>query len=119
MYIATLLGNTTPRTVSGLSPALGKIVAPGVYGQIMQQLADLKKEVQTEQLEIQFSPSGVFYLPQRDVVAVTGELRMRSSRGIEKKFIRTYEIGLRFRDYKPTMTSLKIYEGQLNRAPQE
>lgn len=119
MYIATLLGNTTPRTVSGLTPALGKIVAPGVYGQIMQQLADLKKEVQTEQLEIQFSPSAVFYLPQRDIVAVTGELRMRSSRGIEKKFVRTYEIGLRFRDYKPTMTSLAIYEGQLNRAPKE
>jgi conjugal transfer pilus assembly protein TraE len=119
MYIATLLGNTTPRTVSGLTPALGKIVAPGVYGQIMQQLADLKKEVQTEQLEVQFSPSGVFLLPQRDIVAVTGELRMRSSRGIEKKYVRTYEIGLRFRDYKPTMTSLEFYEGQLKRAPKE
>lgn len=119
MYIATMLGNTTPRTVGGLSPALSKIVAPGAYNKIIESLANLEKEVKREQIEIQFSPSGVFLLPQRDIVAVTGEMRVRSARGVEKKSIRTYEMGLDFRNYKPTLTSINWYEGQLNRAPKE
>lgn len=119
MYIATLIGNTTPRTVGGLSPALGKITSPEAYSQVMDLLADLQKEVRKEQLEIQFSPSGVFLLPQRDVVAVSGEMRIRSARGVEKKFIRTYELGIAFRNYHPSLTSINFYEGQLKRAVKE
>lgn len=117
LYIATLLGNTTPRSVAGLSPVIGKIVSPGAYQQIMSALAEMKKEVESEQLEIQFSPTGVFYVPSRNVVAVSGELRMRSARGIEKRFVRTYEIGLDFRDYQPRMRSLDIYEGPFRLNP--
>lgn len=119
MYIATLIGNTTPRTVGGLAPALGKITAPGAYAQVMDLLATLQKDVRKEQLEIQFSPSGVFLLPQRDVVAVTGEMRIRSARGVEKKFIRTYELGIAFRNFHPSLTSINFYEGQLKRAVKE
>lgn len=110
-YVATLLGNVTPRSVNTLGPMLSKIVAPGAYKQVMDSIAALEKEVKTEQLEIQFSPTGVFYVPSRDVVAVSGEFRMRSARGIEKKFVRTYEIGVGIRNYTPSIESIEIYEG--------
>lgn len=112
-YIAVLLGNTTPRSVSGITPIIGKVAAPGAYQPLMAALAELKREVEEEQLEIQFSPSDVRYIPSRDVVAVSGEMRMRGVRGDEKRFVRTYEVGMRFRNYQPQMTSLDIYEGPL------
>lgn len=112
-YIAILLGNTTPRSIAGMSPIIGKVAAPGAYSSLMGALADLKREVEQEQLELQFSPSDVRYIPSRDVVAVSGELRMRGLRGDERRFVRTYEIGIRFRNYMPQMTSLEIYEGPL------
>lgn len=111
IYVATLLGNVTPRSVESLSPMLGKIIAPGSYKEVMDSIAVLEKEVKTEQLEIQFSPTGVFYVPSRDVVAVSGEFRMRSARGVEKRFVRTYEIGVSTRSYTPSVRSIQIYEG--------
>lgn len=110
-YVATLLGNVTPRSVNQLSPMLQKIIYPGAYKDIMESISALEKEVTTEQLEIQFSPTGVFYVPSRDVVAVSGEFRMRSARGIEKRFVRTYEIGISIRNYAPSVSSIEIYEG--------
>jgi len=110
-YVATMLGNVTPRSVNALGPMLGKIVHPGAYKEVMASIAALGKEVETEQLEIQFSPSGVFYVPSKDVVAVSGEFRMRSARGNEKKFVRTYLIGVGVRNYTPSVKSIEILEG--------
>lgn len=111
VYVATMLGNVTPRSVAGLGPMLQKIVAPGAYKDVMDNLATLKKEVDAEQIEIQFSPTGVFAIPSKDKVAVSGEFRLRSARGAEKKFVRTYVIGLKTRNYQPSVTSIQIVEG--------
>lgn len=110
-YVATLLGNVTPRSINQVGPMLGKIIYPGAYKEVMESLAVLKKEVETEQLEIQFSPTGVFNIPSKNQVAVSGEFRMRSARGAEKKFIRTYLIGMAIRNYAPSVTSIDIIEG--------
>lgn len=110
-YAANLLGNVTPRSVSTIGPLLGKIVAPGAYKQVMDSVAQLKKEVETEQLEIQFAPTGVVPIPSKDLVAVSGEFRMRSARGVEKRFVRTYLIGVNVRDYTPSIRSIEILEG--------
>ena len=110
-YVAMMLGNVTPRSVNQVGPMLGKIVYPGAYKEVMESLAVLKKEVETEQLEIQFSPTGVFNIPSKNKVAVSGEFRMRSARGAEKRFIRTYLIGVGIRNYSPSVTSIEILEG--------
>lgn len=110
-YVAMMVGNVTPRSVSALGPMLQKVVAPGAYKQVMDNLAALKKEIETEQIEIQFSPTGVFAIPSRDKVAVSGEFRIRSARGAEKKFVRTYVIGINTRNYQPSVTSIEIIEG--------
>lgn len=110
-YIAILLGNTTPRSVAGVSPIIGRIASPGAYSSLMGVLAEMQREIEQEQLEIQFTPNDVRYIPSRDIVAVSGEMRMRGIRGDEKRFLRTYEVGLRFRNYMPQMTSLDVYEG--------
>lgn len=110
-YVATLVGNVTPRSVNALQPMLEKIVAPSAFNAVMENLAFLRKEVQAEQIEIQFSPTGVFAIPSQNKVAVTGEFRLRSARGVEKKFLRTYLIGVDTRNYRPAVTSLEIMEG--------
>lgn len=111
VYVATLLGNVTPRSVAQVGPMLGKVIYPGAYEGVMKSLSALEKEVKTEQLEIQFSPTGVFSIPSKNQVAVSGEFRMRSARGSEKKFIRTYLIGVRIVNYRPAVYAIDIQEG--------
>ena len=110
-YVATLLGNVTPRSVNQVGPMLGKIIYPGAYKEVMEHIAVLKREVETEQLEIQFAPTGVFPIPSKNAVAVSGEFRMRSARGNEKRFLRTYVIGMNVRNYQPSVYSIEILEG--------
>lgn len=115
-WVALLLGNTTPRSIGLVSPMITQVAAPGSYQSLLSALADMKREVEQEQIELQFVPNDVRYIPTRDVVAVSGEMRIRGVRGEEKRFVRTYEIGLRFRNYMPQMTSLDVYEGSFKLA---
>lgn len=111
LHVATLVGNVTPRSAGNLDALLGSIIAPGAYEDVMRTIADLKKEVETEQIEIQFSPTGLYSIPSKHQVAVSGELRMRSLRGTEKRFVQTYLIGVDVRNYKPSIRSIVIQEG--------
>lgn len=110
-YVATLLGNVTPRNVEYVTQSIGKIVDARSYKElidVVKQQADL---VKNEQVTIQFSPTSVFYVPGDDYVAVSGEYAVRGIRDAERRMIRTYEIGVRVRNYTTQVTSLDVYDG--------
>lgn len=110
-HVAMLLGNVTPRTAQYVSEHVGKIMGPSVYRQMMQGITEQATRISTEQLTIQFSPTTAFYVPERDVVVVSGEYTIRGMQNSEQRMVRTYEIGVDVNNYVVRVESLEVYEG--------
>lgn len=110
-YVATLVGNVTPRSVDYVTQSIGKIVDSRSYKDLIAVVKEQAELVKNEQVTIQFSPTSVFYVPGDDYVAVSGEYAVRGMRDAEKRLIRTYEIGVKVRNYTTYVTSLDVYDG--------
>ncbi|UJJ60579.1 TraE/TraK family type IV conjugative transfer system protein [Rhodanobacter denitrificans] len=110
MYFADQLGNVTPRTADFVDKKLARHLSTSISTQVRQLIATQAKEVKDEQVTIQFSPTDVFSLPDNTVV-VTGEYTIRGVRQDERRFVQTFEFGIRVRNYLVVMTSLDAYEG--------
>lgn len=109
--VAMLMGNATPRNVEYIGSQLGKLMAPGVFNAVQESLAAQSKRIADENMTIQFTPNQVFHEPVRDVVVVSGEYSLRGMRGAEQRMVRTYEIGVRIRNYMVRVESFDVYEG--------
>lgn len=118
-YVAMMMGNVTPRNAAYLTELIGKIVAPNIYKDFLQSITEQTKLIEDEQLTLQFTPNQVFYLPDKDVVVVSGEFSMRGMRAVEKRMIRTYEIGIGIRNYRAQINAFTVYEGPWNPAREE
>lgn len=110
MYFADQLGNVTPRTADFVDKKLAPHLSTAISAQVRQLIAAQAKEVKDEQVTIQFSPTDVFSLPDGSVV-VTGEYMIRGLRQDERRFVQTFEFGIRVRNYHVVLTSLDAYEG--------
>lgn len=109
--VAMLMGNATPRNVEYIGSQLGKLMAPGVFNSVQESLAAQSKRIADENMTVQFTPNQVFHEPVRDVVIVSGEYSLRGMRGAEQRMVRTYEIGVRIRNYMVRVESFDVYEG--------
>jgi len=110
-YVVMHIGNVTPRTVGFVSEQIGKIVSPPAYKEFMAGLAEQAGRIQADNISIQFAPTHVFYIPEKDVVVVTGEFAVRGMRDTESRSVRTYEVGLDVANYQVRITSIEMYEG--------
>lgn len=109
--VAMLMGNATPRNVEYIADQLGKLLSPGVFNSVEEALAAQSKRIADENLTVQFTPNQVFHLPDEDIVVVSGEYSLRGMRGAQQRMVRTYEIGVRIRNYMVRVESLNVYEG--------
>lgn len=110
MYFADQLGNVTPRTADFVDKKLARNLSTSISAQVRKLIAAQAKEVKEEQVTVQFSPTDVFSMPG-DTVVVTGEYTIRGLRDNERRFVQTFEFGIRVRNYHVVMTSLDVYEG--------
>jgi conjugal transfer pilus assembly protein TraE len=110
-HVAMMLGNVTPRTAKYVSEQVGKLMGPRVYRQMMDGITEQAKRIEDDQLTIQFAPNTAFYLPEKDVVVVTGEYTLRGMQDSEERMLRTYEIGIDVNNYAVRVDSMEVYEG--------
>ena len=110
-YFAMMLGNVTPRTADYVAEQLGKYVAPRAYNGFMEKIADQVERIKDDNLTIQFAPTHVFYVPEKDIVVVSGEYSMRGMRSEERRTVRTYEVGIAVNNYNVQISSIRPYEG--------
>ena len=118
-HVAMMLGNVTPRTAQYVSEHVGKIMGPSVYRAMMEGITEQSARISSEQLTIQFVPSTAFYVPEKDVVVVTGEYTIRGMQNSEQRMLRTYEIGVEVNNYVVRVDSLEVYEGAWNAKREE
>jgi len=110
-YIAESLGNVTPENADFVAKNLGSLIDPSVYKKLMEVIGQQSQLIKDEQVTLQFVTNAVFYVPSKDIVVVSGEYTIRGMRQEETRNVRTYEIGLRVRNYNVALTSLDLYEG--------
>ncbi|HOV56363.1 MAG TPA: TraE/TraK family type IV conjugative transfer system protein [Rhodanobacteraceae bacterium] len=111
LYAAQLLGNVTPATAGFLRSAIGPMLAPHLYHQVMEAIDEQVKQVQQEQIAIHFAPTSAVFNPDKNRVVVSGELATMGLRGEIAREQRTYEFSLVVQNYKVILDDLRVYKG--------
>ncbi len=104
MYIAMLLGNVSPGNAAVVKDAIGPILAPEIYQQVMEVLDKQIYSIRQDRVSLSFEPQKVL----RDVenpnkFFVTGRSVTQGPTGDKRRTNRTYEFELVIRDYKPVL----------------
>lgn len=112
MYIAMLLGNVSPSNAEVVKDAIGPILAPDIYQQVMEVLDKQIHAIRQDRVSLSFGPQKVL----RDVANpnkffVTGRAVTQGPTGDKRRTNRTYEFELKIRDYKPVISWLSTNSG--------
>lgn len=112
MYIAMLLGNVSPANADVVKDAIGPILAPEIYQQVMEVLDKQIFAIRQDRVSMSFEPQKVL----RDVANpnkffVTGRSISQGPTGDKRRSNRTYEFDLVIRDYKPVVSWISTNAG--------
>lgn len=111
LAMANLFGNATPRTVSFLNKSVARHLSPSIYNQVLEALDIQVKELEQEQISIQFIPALARWDKETSKVIVTGEAISRGLQGQERREIKTYVMGFVVQNYKLLLDSLDVKKG--------
>jgi len=121
MHFAQLLGNATPRSAEFVADALSPHIDGSAHEALITAIREQAETIKSEQISVQFTPTTVFYVPEDRYVVVSGEYVIHGLRNSQSRSVRTYEVGVRVRNYQVSVTSLDTYDGpwQPNKAKRQ
>lgn len=112
LFLAQLMGNTTPQTVDFVKKRLGPLLAPSIYQQVMEAMDQQALQIKEDRVTIRFEPRFVSYEPDTDKVFVYGYSYERGPTGAERRRERTYEYSIKISNYAPIITNIQTYTGK-------
>lgn len=112
LYVGMMLGNVTPSNATIVKDALGPILHPEIFQDVMKVLDEQIFLIRQDRVSLSFEPEKVF----RDAVNpnrfyVTGRSVSEGPTGEKTRTSRTYEIDFTISDYKPRIEWLTTYTG--------
>lgn len=110
LYLATLFGNVTPRTVGFLADNIGLHLSPRMYRPVIASLREQAQEIETEQLTVSFIPTLARFEPKTRRVVVTGQLETRGVRGAREQTKRTYEFAFLTQNHRVLVDDIRVYD---------
>ena len=117
LFIAHLIGNTTPESAEFIADRLGTFIAPQIYSQIRETLLAEAKRLKDNRLSVQYSPDEVVRSPESDLIAVKGTAILRGGEQVRRQ-PRTYEMRLSWQGYYPQITHFDVYKKKPQRGGQ-
>lgn len=111
LYVSTLLGNVTPKNAPFVTNAIGQLLSPSIYQEVMRSVAEQAKHIETDQLTLSFAPADIKFDRERNAVFVTGWLVTQDAHGTANREQRTYELWWAIANYQPRLVGLKAYNG--------
>ncbi|NGZ66612.1 hypothetical protein G6Z92_06380 [Vibrio aestuarianus subsp. cardii] len=109
-FLATLLGNITPKNNSIIADAVMPYMAPDIYQSVKDRLALQLHELERDEITMSFTPE--LFLLEDGIAFVTGKGQMSGPTGKPKKFVRTYEFEIEVVNYTPIVRYVDVYEGR-------
>lgn len=122
LYVATLIGNITPKNVNLVADAMGGFLDPSIYPQVRAQIKSLAEDPVFQRANAinYFAPEQAVYevdSEKRQKVFVVGQLVTSSFEGLQQgarggdfKWV-VYEMSLLMRDGRPVITEFTSYPG--------
>jgi conjugal transfer pilus assembly protein TraE len=113
LYLAQLLGNVTAETAPFLRDILEPLLAGNLRQDVLDLLTDQVEDIRRERLDMRFEPREIAYEASSQHTYVTGKHTTRGP-GVVRPHeqIRTYEVRVDYRNYRPLITFLDVYPGE-------
>jgi conjugal transfer pilus assembly protein TraE len=112
LYLATLMGNTTPGNVGVVRDVLSPLLASAVFQPTMQALAIEIEEIKRDRVSKRFEPKAVLYETATQKVFVSGTSYSKGVVGEEKSNAKTFEFKIRMTEYRPVIQHVETYVGE-------
>lgn len=115
LYVAQMLGNVHPGTVTFLVSAIEDVLHPSIYHDVKESVMDQVNVIEQENLSISFEPRSADYWKDTDRVVVYGN-RITEGRGDNKTTEQvTYEFEVQVSNYLPQISYVNVYVGNPER----
>lgn len=109
LFLAELLGNTTPANADFLKTAIEPLLAPDIYRTVLDAMTDQIKAIKMDRVAISFTPRHVDYEAETDKVFVSGELKSQGPSSKPDVKPRTYEFIIGIKNYRPRLEFVDVY----------
>jgi conjugal transfer pilus assembly protein TraE len=109
LFLAELLGNTTPANADFLKTAIEPLLSPDIYRSVLDAMSDQIKAIKMDRVAISFSPRHVDYETETNKVFVSGELKSQGPSSKPDVKLRTYEFIIAIKNYRPRLEYIDVY----------
>ena len=109
LFLAELLGNTTPANADFLKSAIEPLLAPEIYRTVLDAMTDQIKAIKMDRVAISFTPRHVVYEAETNKVFVSGELKSQGPSSKPDIKPRTYEFIIIIKNYRPSLAFIDVY----------
>ena len=109
LFLAELLGNTTPANADFLKTAVEPLLAPDIYRSVLDAMSDQIKAIKMDRVAISFTPRHVDYEAETNKVFVSGELKSQGPSSKPDVKPRTYEFIIAIKNYRPRLEYIDVY----------
>jgi conjugal transfer pilus assembly protein TraE len=109
LFLAELLGNTTPANADFLKVAIEPLLAPDIYRTVLDAMTDQIKAIKMDRVAISFTPRHVDYEAETNKVYVSGELKSQGPSSKPDIKPRTYEFIIAIKNYRPRLEFIDVY----------
>lgn len=112
LFLAQLVGNTTPDTTDFLKERIGPLLSPSIYQEVLTAIDQQSASIKQDRVSMSFRPRSVLYESSSGRVFVYGESQLIDVSGNTEKKEATYEFELSIDRYMPRIVDIKTYEGK-------
>lgn len=115
MYLAVLVGNMQPKSVSIITDSLSAFMEPSIYTDFRRQMLLMAEDpiFKASGAVTTFAPNSIQYEAETGRVFVTGVLTTTTSGAQKYQKTVTYEIGIKIKEGRPWVNHFLSYEGSV------
>jgi len=112
LHLAMLLGNVTPGNLPLIEEAIGPLLAPAIYEDVMRALHGQADEIRRNRITLRFEPRRVLAERSTGKVFVEGFAYSQAPGAPERRRLQTYEFVIAIEGYAPMIEHLDTYPGE-------
>lgn len=112
LYVSMMLGNVTPSNAEIVKEALGPLLHPEIYQNVMKVLDDQIALIRQDRVSMSFEPEKVLRdSTNENRYYITGRSVSEGPTGDKSRTSRTFEIDFAMANYKPRIDWIATYAG--------